>query len=163
MADANGDICQLEIANFCRAHSLHKAVMSAHPHLPLLTTFLCGSLQGTKPIDGIWVSQDLPVAFSSWCSFAMSPGDHQAGVIDLDLAALIGKPCQKIIQPKAHRLTCAIPSSWDSYNQLFLQSSQCHLLLPKLHALFWSPPSQPLIGTLLACTSRPWIPSSPNA
>jgi len=66
----------------------------------------------------------------------MSPGDHRAGVIDLDLAALIGKPCQKIIRPKAHRLTCAIPSSQDSYNQLFLQSSQRHLLLPKLHALF---------------------------
>jgi len=77
------------------------------------------------------------MAFSSWCSFAMSPGDHRARVlIDLDLATLIGEPCQKIIQPKAHWLTCAIPSSQDSYNQLFLQSSQCHLLLPKLHALF---------------------------
>ena len=72
--------------------------MSAHPHphLPLLSTFMRGSHRGTKPIDGIWVSQDLPVAFSSWCSFAMSLGDHWAGVIDLDLVALIGEPCQKI-------------------------------------------------------------------
>jgi len=40
MADVNGDICQPEIADFCSAHSLHEAVMSAHPHLPLLTTFM---------------------------------------------------------------------------------------------------------------------------
>ena len=110
--------------------------MYAHPHPPLLSTFMQGSHWGTKPIDGIWVSQDLPVAFSSWCSFAMSPGDHRAGVIDLDLAALIGEPHQTIIWPKACQLTCAIPSSWDAYNQLFLQSSHRHLLLPKLHALF---------------------------
>jgi len=76
------------------------------------------------------------MAFSSWCSFTMSPGDHQAGVIDLDLVALIREPCQKIIRSKACRLTCAIPSSRDAYNQLFLQSSHRHLLLPKLHALF---------------------------
>ena len=40
MADVNGDICQPEIDDLCRAHSLREAIMSAHPHLPLLTTFL---------------------------------------------------------------------------------------------------------------------------
>ncbi len=31
---ANGNICQPEISDFCRAHSLQEAVMSAHPHPP---------------------------------------------------------------------------------------------------------------------------------
>jgi len=106
-----------------------------HPGLPTLATFWHGSL-GKSPINGIWVSQDLPVALSSWCSFQMSPGDHRACIIDLDLVTLIGEPCQQIIHPMVQRLTCTSPSSCDSYKHLLLESSQRHLLLPKLHALF---------------------------
>jgi len=135
MADVNGDICKTNLTAFCSAHSLWEAVLSVHPGLPTLATFQCGSL-GKSPIDGIWVSQDLPVALSSWCSFQMSPRDHCAGIIDLDLSTLIGEPCQQIVHPKVQQLTCTIPSSQDSYNCLLLESSQCHLLLPKLHALF---------------------------
>jgi len=116
-------------------YSLREAVLSAHPNPLTLATFRQGSL-GKSPIDGIWVSQDLPVASSSWCAFQVSPGDHHAGIIDLDLSALIGKSRLQIIQPKVRQLTGSIPSSHDSYNLLLLESSQQHLLLPKLHALF---------------------------
>jgi len=115
MADINGDIRKSNLTAFCSAHSLQEAVLSVHPGLPTLATFRHGSL-GKSPIDGIWVSQDLPVAFSSWCSFQMSPGDHHTGIIDLDLVTLIGEPRQQIVSPKVRRLTCAIPSSRDSYN-----------------------------------------------
>jgi len=99
MADVNGDIHKTDLTTFCSTHSLHKAVISVHPGLPTLATFWHGSL-GKSPIDGIWVSQDLPVALSSWCSFQMSPRDHRAGIIDLDLVTLIGEPHQQIVCPK---------------------------------------------------------------
>ena len=99
MADINGDIRKTDLTAFCSTHSLWEAVISAHPGLPTLATFRRGSL-GKSPINGIWVSQDLPVALSSWCSFQMSPGDHRAGIIDLDLITLIGEPHQQIVHPK---------------------------------------------------------------
>jgi len=135
MANVNGDIWKTNFTAFCSAHSLREAIISVHPGLPTLATFRCGSL-GKSPINSIWVSQDLPVAFSSWCFFQMSPGDHRAGIINLDLVTLIGEPCQQIVHPKVQWLTCTIPSSHDSYNYLLLEASQRHLLLPKLHALF---------------------------
>jgi len=136
MADVNGDIRKPSWAAFCQTHSLREAVISAHPHLPTLATFKKGSHHGVSPIDGIWVSQDLPVALSSWSSFQLSPGDHRAGIIDIDLSALIGKPCQKVICPKACCLTCSIPASCDAYNQILLDKLQWHSILSKLHALF---------------------------
>jgi len=82
------------------------------------------------------VSQDLPVALSPWSSFQLSPGDHRASIIDIDLSTLIGEPCQKVICPKAHCLKCSIPASCDAYNQILLDKLQRHSILPMLHTLF---------------------------
>jgi len=136
MADVHSNIQKPSWTAFCQTHSLQEAVISAHPHLLTLATFKRGSHHSISPIDGIWVSQDLPVALSSWSSFQLSPGDHRASIIDIDLSMLIGEPHQKVIHPKACHLTCSIPASHNTYNQILLDMLQWHSILPKLHALF---------------------------
>jgi len=72
------------------------------PYHPPSVTFKHGNWVDKSPINGVWMSTNLPAAATSFCPFSLSPGNQHAAILDIDLALLIGEPCLSIVQPKAH-------------------------------------------------------------
>jgi len=97
MADMNGDIRKPELSRFCTNLGLRKAILSAHPTLLPPVTFKQGNKVGKSPINGVWMSATLPATAASFCPISLSPGNHRAAILDLDLALLIGEPLLAII------------------------------------------------------------------
>jgi len=51
-------------------------------------------------IDGVWVSAAILVTFASFCPFPLSPGDHHAAIIDLNLS--FWQPSLSIVHLNVH-------------------------------------------------------------
>jgi hypothetical protein len=59
------------------------------------TTFF----QGSKPINGLWVSSNLDISNACVMSFSYSIGNHRAFILDIPIKSLVGVDPLKIIQP----------------------------------------------------------------
>jgi len=95
----NGDIRHSALHSFAMAHNLHEAILSRFPSLTPPATFQRGSRLGTVPIDGAWVSANVKVEAAQWCPIQLSPGDHRAIIIDINLTDCIGDPQYTIVWP----------------------------------------------------------------
>ena len=92
---------------------LREAVSSRHPD-PRWThtgTYSKGPYTGQHPIDGVYVSPDLPICAATWLQIIPALGDHRFAVIDIHAQALVGDNKIKIVRPPARRLSSAIPSA----------------------------------------------------
>jgi len=56
---------------------------------------------GKSPIDGVWMSTNLPATAVSFCPISLSPNNHCAAILDINLTLLIGEHHLSIVQPKA--------------------------------------------------------------
>jgi len=96
------------------------------------------------------MSATLHASGFSLCPFSLSPGDHWAAFVDIDLTLLIGKPHLSIVRPKAQCLNMQLPQTKAQYLSLledyFL--SHCHSSWPALqgccrpllwHFVCWPP------------------------
>jgi len=109
MANMNGDIQKAEISNFCDNLGLQKeSILLAHSTLLPPATFKQGTWVGRSPIDGVWMSANLPASAISFHPFSLSPGNHHAAILDIDLALLIGEPHLSIVHPKAWHLNTPV-------------------------------------------------------
>ena len=97
MANMNGDIWKEEISSFGISLGLQESILSAHPTLLPPITFKQGNQVGKSPIDGVWMSANLHASAVSLCPFSLSPGDHQATLVDINLALLIGEPHLSVV------------------------------------------------------------------
>jgi len=111
----NGDIRKLDISSFCTNLGLREAILSAHPTLLPPVTFKCSNKVGKSPIDGVWMSATLLATAASFCPISLSPGDHWAAILDLELALLIGEPHLAIVRPKAWCLNTQLPQTKACY------------------------------------------------
>jgi len=93
---------------------------------------------GRSPIDGVWLSNGVPVQACSWTSFSDSPGDHRAAIVDFDLVALLGQPRLKVCRPPARRLVCTLLATRDRYIALLTAFLEKHQFLSKLYKLYTS-------------------------
>jgi hypothetical protein len=71
--------------------------------------------QGSKPIDGIWVSNNLDISNACVMPFGYGVGDHRAFVLDVQLELLIGMDPVKIMQPVGRRLNNSLASCCKTY------------------------------------------------
>jgi len=101
MANMNGDIQEKEISFFAINLGLQESILAAHPTLLPPITFKRHNWEGKSPIDGVWMSATIHASAVSLCPFSLSPGDHQAALVDIDLTLLIGEPRLSIVRPKA--------------------------------------------------------------
>ncbi len=89
---------------------LQEAVVQ-HTGTSLGATFF----QGSKPIDGIWVSNDLDISNACVMPFGYGVGNHQAIVLDVPLESVIGMDPVKIVQPVGCQLNSRLASCCKTY------------------------------------------------
>ena len=136
MTDMNGDIWKEEISSFGISLGLQTSILLAHPTLLPPITFKQGNQEGKSPIDGVWMSANLHASAISLCPFSLSPGDHQAALVDINLTLLIGEPHLSIMRPKAHCLNTQLPQTKAQYLSLLEDYFLSHCLLPQLFKLY---------------------------
>jgi len=136
MADMNGDIRKEEISSCITNLGLQESILVAHPTLLPPITFKRGNWEGRSPIDGVWMSTNLHASAVSLCPFSLSPGNHQAALLDIDLALLIGEPHLSIVRPKARQLNMQLPQTKACYLSLLEDYFLSHRLLPQLFQLY---------------------------
>ncbi len=91
MADMNHDIWKEEISSFVTNLGLQESILVAHPTLLPPITFKQGNQKGRPPIDGVWMSATLHASAVSLCPISLSPGNHQATLVNIDRTLLIGE------------------------------------------------------------------------
>jgi len=89
MADMNGDIWKEEISSFAISLGLQESILAAHPTLLPPISLKQSNQEGRSPIDGVWMSTTLHASAISLCPSSLSPGGHQATLVDIDLTLLI--------------------------------------------------------------------------
>jgi len=136
MADMNHDIRKEEITSFIANLGLQESILTAHPTLLPPITFKRGNREGKLPIDGVWMSASLHASAVSLCPFSLSPGDHHAALVDIDVSLLIGEPRLTIVRPKARRLNMQLPHTKERYLSLLEDFFLSHRLLPQLFQLY---------------------------
>ncbi len=130
MADMNCDIWKEEISSFVTNLGLQESILAAHPTLLPPITFKQGNQEGKSPIDGVWMSATLHTSAVSLCPFSLSPGDHRAALIDIDMTLLIGELYLSIVRPKAQCLNTQLPQTKEQYVSLLEDYFLSHRLLP---------------------------------
>jgi hypothetical protein len=117
---------------------MREAVTSRHPdpRWKHTGTYSKGMSVGPWPIDGVYVTPDLPIDSATWLQFIAAIGDHRFAVIDVQAQALVGDHPLKIVRPPARRLSSALPSAMAKYTRLLTNHMSRHKVLPKLHELY---------------------------
>jgi len=82
------------------------------------------------------MSATLHASAVSLCPFSLSPGDHRAALVDIDVSLLIGEPHFSIVCPKAQRLNMQLPQTKEHYLSLLEDFFLSHCLLPQLFQLY---------------------------
>ena len=99
------------------------------------------------------MSTNLPAAAVSFCPFSLSPGDHWAAILDINLTLLIGEPCLSIVQPKAWQLNTQLPHTKAQYLSLLEEYFLSHCLFPQIFQ-FYKEAASPTFDT---STIGPWF------
>jgi len=136
--DFNGDVRGPELQEFFSSLAMREVFLTEHPNLPTLSTFTWGTNMGRSPIDGVWLSDGVPVQACSWMSFVDSPGDHRAAIMDFNINQVLGQPRLQVCRPPVQRLVCTLPATRDRYVSLLTDFLNKHQFLPKLYHLYSS-------------------------
>jgi len=135
LGDMNRDIHHPLLHAFAMAHHLQEMILSCSASFLPPATFLCGSQSGTTPINNAWVSANIHV--TQWCPIQLSPGNHHAMMLDINLMDYIGEPCYTIICPLGQCLNCSLPSVYKKYLHHLHAFALQHNLVPCLDSLFF--------------------------
>ena len=89
--------------------------------------------QGSKPIDGIWVSSDLDISNACVMPFGYGVGDHRAFILDIPLESLIGINPVRIVRPVGCQLNSRLAGCCTAYIESFEKNITRHQLLKRLY------------------------------
>jgi hypothetical protein len=108
--DANEDMTSGPYQEMLTGQGLHmrEAVTHLHPDPQWRTTatFKSGNQISCHPIDGCFVTTDLPTEAATWLAFERCPGDHQFSILDIKTDVLVGDNILKVVRPIARQLMC---------------------------------------------------------
>jgi hypothetical protein len=88
------------------------------------------------PIDGVYVTPNLPIYASTRLHFMPHLGDHRFAVLDVNSKALVGDNLLEVIRPQARRQSGNIPQVFSKYTHRLLAYMLQHKVLSKLHYLY---------------------------
>jgi len=71
--------------------------------------------RGSRPIDGLWVTQDIDISNACVMPVGYGVGDHRLFVIDIPLICLVGEDPIKVVPASARRLNCRLPYCEENY------------------------------------------------
>jgi hypothetical protein len=89
---------------------LQEAIMQHTGTSPGATFF-----RGSKPIDGLWVSNDLDISNACVMPFGYSIGNHRAFILDIPIESLVGENLVKIVHPVGRQLNSTLPGCSQAY------------------------------------------------
>jgi hypothetical protein len=72
-------------------------------------------VSGSKPIDGLFTTDDVDISSFLMLSFHESPGDHRSFVFDVPSICVLGEHTLKIDRPVARRLTLSSPRTVNKF------------------------------------------------
>jgi hypothetical protein len=129
-----------------------------------LATFKSSDRIERHPIDGCFVTPDLPTEAATLLAFARCPGNHQFAILDFKTEIPVGdKVLLKVVQPATCQLSRAIPEAVQHYNQHLSNFATSHQLLQSLHQLYFKQhgdftyaQAQRLHGLDILCSQGMW-------
>ena len=103
LIDANENVTKGLINDMVTGPGLEmrEAVIARHRNFPLTPTWMRGSRLGSVPIDGVFVTPDLPIESGTWLAFSRAPWDHRTLIIDFLWRVLLGDNKLTIVRPPA--------------------------------------------------------------
>lgn len=124
------DIFQHPTLNMC------EAVSRKHPLPTETTTCRRGEQPGRHQIDGVWVTQDIPVKRATFLAFHKCPGDHRHAVVDVTWEDLLGAPRLKICRPPGRRLITSNRKATQKYLKIARRLLRRQKILPRLQKIY---------------------------
>ncbi len=88
--------------------------------------------QGSKPINGLWVSCNLDISNACVMPFGYGIGDHRAFILNIPIKSLVGVDPVKIVQPAGRQLNSRLPRCSQSYIDSLEGNITRHHLLERL-------------------------------
>jgi hypothetical protein len=88
--------------------------------------------RGTKPIDGVWATNDLQVVGACVMPAGYGIGDHRMFVVDFRVDSIVGMTPPKIVRLAARRLNTKIPHVVEKYQALLESKMIEHKLNSRL-------------------------------
>ena len=67
-------------------------------------------IEGSEPIDGVWVSRSLETGGFKILSFVEGVGDHRTYIFDIESRSLLGADEHRVVRPGCRRLNTKTPS-----------------------------------------------------
>lgn len=137
--DMNDDMTNSPMQRMLSSEGLdmREAALARYPDLPKTSTYMKpNGTVGKRPLDGIWLTPDLPDAQSGWLSFPKSFDDHRTAIVDIDTKVLFGENVLKIVRPPARRLATNIPKALTQYQTHLSRHMSEHKVLQKLHEVY---------------------------
>jgi hypothetical protein len=89
--------------------------------------------RGSKPIDGLWVSNDLDINNACMMPFGYGIGDPQAFILDIPIESLVGENSVKIVRPTGRQLNSRLPGCSQAYIKSLEGNIRGHQLLEQLY------------------------------
>ena len=83
-------------------------------------------VNGSKSVDGIYVTPEIEVTGASYLPFNKDLGNHRPVMIDVTIASILGRNLPKIVPPRAQRLSAKIPQIREEYIKLLEQCFEQH-------------------------------------
>jgi hypothetical protein len=83
---------------------LQQAIVQHMGMSPSVTFF-----QGSRPIDGLWISSNLDISNVCVMPFGYGIGDHHAFILDIPIKSLVGIDPVKIVWPAGRQLNSRLP------------------------------------------------------
>jgi hypothetical protein len=91
--------------------------------------------QGSKPIDGLWVTSNIEITNSCVMPFGYGIGNHQMFILDVTMETLVGKTPTKVVRPASQRLKSKMPWCGEAYIQSLEHNIVQHRLLERLNKI----------------------------
>jgi hypothetical protein len=92
------------------------------------TTFF----QGSRPIDGLWISINLDISNACMIPFGYGIGNHQAFILNIPIKALVGVDLVKIVHSASRQLNSKLPGCSQLYIHRLEGNIRRHCLLEQL-------------------------------
>ena len=89
--------------------------------------------RGSKPIDGLWVLDDLDIGNVCIMPFRYGIGDHRDYILDTPLKLLVGENPIKIVRPAGRHLNSKLLGCSKAYIKSLEDNIINHQLLERLH------------------------------
>jgi hypothetical protein len=131
LIDLNEDVINSSSAKKLNDLGLQECITNRHT--PGIIPPTC--IKGSRPIDGIFISQTLHISQGGYLPFSCFPSDHRALWIDVSMSNLCGNTMAPIRNPAARRLKCNDPTTQKKWLNLYISYLESENAIKRAYTL----------------------------